>query len=198
MILSDIDIRKSLAKGVIRIEPLPDLEVDLGSCSIDFRLGDTFRVFEKSRVSYIDLMLTSNSDYLTEKVSVDKDIGFLLHPGDFVLAPTLEKLELSDNVAGRLEGRSSLARLGLIVHSTAGLFDPGWSGVPTLELGNLGVLPIRLYPGIRICAFTFHRVSSEVEVPYGEKPFNKYYDQSVPEVKVFGDLVNFERMKRNL
>ena len=106
------------------------------------------------------------------KVDVSDDDAFTIQPGELVLAATQEKLVLANDVMARLEGRSSLARLGIIVHSTAGLFDPGWIGTPTLELGNLGRMPVKLYPGMRICAFTFAQLSSPALVPYQLKPAN--------------------------
>ena len=105
---------------------------------------------------------------------------FILQPREFVLAITEETLELDDDVLGRLEGRSSLGRIGIIVHGTAGLFDPGWSGKATLELSNLGRMPVALYPGMRICSFTFEQLSTRVEVPYGKKRSNKYAGQTGP------------------
>ena len=111
--------------------------------------------------------------------------AFTMQPGEFVLAATLETLELADDVMARLEGRSSLGRLGIIVHSTAGLFDPGWVGTATLELGNLGRMPVKLYPGMRICAFTFEELSSPAKVPYRRKPGNKYAGQVEPEASRF-------------
>ncbi len=103
-----------------------------------------------------------------------------MQPGDFALVTTVETLEISDDLLGRIEGRSSLGRLGIIVHGTASIFDPGWIGKPTMELGNLGTMPIALYPGMRICAFTFEEVSSPVEVPYRKKKNNKYAGQKDP------------------
>ena len=114
------------------------------------------------------------------KVMVEPGEPFILQPREFVLAITEEKLELDDDVLGRLEGRSSLGRIGIIVHGTAGLFDPGWSGKATLELSNLGRMPVALYPGMRICSFTFEQVSTRVSMPYRKKPGNKYAEQTQP------------------
>lgn len=113
-------------------------------------------------------------------IMVSNDEPFILQPRDFVLAITEETLELADDVLGRLEGRSSLGRIGIIVHGTAGLFDPGWIGKATLELSNLSRMPVALYPGMRICSFTFEQLSSPVSVPYYKKPGNKYAGQTSP------------------
>ncbi len=181
MVLSDQDIERYLEKGKIKISPEPNLQEQLGSCSIDFRLGNVFRVFEHSRHPHIDLRSTTDMGDLMRKVEVPDGDAFTMQPGEFVLAATLEHFELADDVMARLEGRSSLGRLGIIVHSTAGLFDPGWVGTATLELGNLGRMPVKLYPGMRICAFTFEPLSSPARVPYRVKPGNKYAGQVEPE-----------------
>ena len=187
MLLSDQDIVQALDLGKIKVDPFPDFSTQLGSCSIDFHLGNIFRVFEHSKHSHIDLRSNFSINELMRKVSVANGEAFTIQPGDFVLAATRETLELSDDIMGRLEGRSSLARIGIIVHSTAGLFDPGWVGTATLELGNLGRMPVKLYPGDRICAFTFHQLSSPVKVPYKKKSGNKYAGQIEPEGSRFSN-----------
>ncbi len=191
MFLSDGDIIKYMEAGKIKISPEPDLQTQLGSCSIDFRLGNTFRVFEHSKYPYIDLRTEIDTNDLMRRVDVSDGDAFTIQPGELVLAATQEVLILADDVMARLEGRSSLARLGIIVHSTAGLFDPGWVGTPTLELGNLGRMPVRLYPGMRICAFTFAQLSSPARVPYQLKPANKYAGQNGPETSRFAKDVEF-------
>lgn len=192
MVLSNVDIRKYILEGKIKITPEPDLGIQLGSCSIDFRLGNVFRVFEHSKYPYIDLKSKVNVDDLMRRVDVPDGDAFTMQPGEFVLAATQEKLELADDVMARLEGRSSLGRLGIIVHSTAGLFDPGWVGNATLELGNLGRMPVILYPGMRICAFTFEQLSSPSSVPYHLKPANKYAGQGGPVISKFGEDVELK------
>lgn len=195
MILSDVDIRRYISEGKIKITPEPDLGTQLGSCSIDFRLGNTFRVFEHSKYPFIDLKEKIDADDLMRKVDVSDSEAFTMQPGEFVLAATHEKLELADDVMARLEGRSSLGRLGIIVHSTAGLFDPGWVGNATLELGNLGRMPVKLYPGMRICAFTFEQLSSPSSMPYRIKPANKYAGQDGPETSRFAEDVELKKEK---
>ncbi len=179
MVLSDVDIRRYLALGKIKISPeLPPEQ--FGSCSVDFRLGNEFNIFEHSRHPYIDLRNKRGIEDLMRPVIVENDDPFILQPREFVLAITEECLELDDDVLGRLEGRSSLGRIGIIVHGTAGLFDPGWSGKATLELSNLSRMPVALYPGMRICSFTFEQLSSPSSVPYRNKVGNKYSGQDRP------------------
>ncbi|OGG29721.1 dCTP deaminase [Candidatus Gottesmanbacteria bacterium RIFCSPLOWO2_01_FULL_46_21] len=185
MVLSDRDIKKALASGRITISPKPDLKVQLGSCSIDLRLGSRFRVFNYSKLAYIDPNKPAR-DMMTE-VIVRDDESFILQPGDFVLATSIESLTLPNNLLARLEGRSSLGRLGIVVHSTASVFDPGWEGVVVMELGNLGRMPVALYPGMRVCALTFEELSSNAEVPYNKKKSAKYMGQKTPEASKIGE-----------
>jgi dCTP deaminase len=179
MVLSDVDIRRYIAQGKIKISPdLPPEQ--LGSCSVDFKLGNEFNVFEHSRNAYIDLRENKGIEGLMKSVMVPAGESFILQPREFVLAITEETLELDDDVLGRLEGRSSLGRIGIIVHGTAGLFDPGWAGKATLELSNLGRMPVALYPGMRICSFTFEQLSTPSSVPYRKKAGSKYANQTRP------------------
>jgi dCTP deaminase len=179
MVLSDIDIRRYIDEGKIKIHP-PLPPEQWGSCSVDFRLGNEFSVFEHSRNAYIDLKEPRAIQDLMRPLTVAPGDPFILQPREFALAITEEILELDDDVLGRLEGRSSLGRIGIIVHGTAGLFDPGWTGKATLELSNLGRMPVALYPGMRICSFTFEQLSSKVAVPYRKKVGNKYAGQDRP------------------
>jgi len=181
MILSDRDIRKALSKGRIRITPRPNLSVQLGSCSVDLRLGKVFRVFNHSQFPYIDPNNPKLSSDMMKELVVGAGKPFILQPGDFVLATTMESFKLPDDLVARLEGRSSLGRLGIVVHSTASIFDPGWDGVVVMELGNLGRMPVALYPGMRICALTFEELTSPAQVPYYKKKSAKYIGQKVPE-----------------
>jgi dCTP deaminase len=179
MVLSDVDIKRYIEAGKIRIDPqLPPEQ--FGSCSVDFRLGREFNVFEHSRHAFIDLRAGTALEGIMRPLIVEANEPFILQPREFVLAITEESLELDDDVLGRLEGRSSLGRIGIIVHGTAGLFDPGWRGKATLELSNLSRMPVALYPGMRICSFTFEQLSSPVSVPYYKKPQNKYAGQTQP------------------
>src|SRR5579863_6450122 len=179
MVLSDVDIKHYIERGKIKIAPdLPPEQ--FGSCSVDFRLGSEFNVFEHSRHPYIDLREIKGIEGIMKSVMVPPGEAFILQPREFVLAITEECLELDDDVLGRLEGRSSLGRIGIIVHGTAGLFDPGWSGKATLELSNLSRMPVALYPGMRICSFTFEQLSTPSSVPYRLKKGNKYAGQDRP------------------
>jgi len=180
MILSDRDIRNYISLGKIKILPKPNLEEQLGSCSIDFHLGHTFKIFNHSKYPYIDPRDPSLSSEIMKEIVVPEGESFIMRPGEFCLATTIENLEITDDLLGRLEGRSSLGRLGIIVHSTAARFDPGWDGKPVMELGNIGVMPVALYPGMRICSFTFEQVSSPVDTPYKKKRGAKYIKQSSP------------------
>jgi dCTP deaminase len=182
MILSDVDIRKELAAGRIRIEPFD------GSCvqpsSVDLHVDAQFRVFANSRYPYIDVR-TPMPD-LTELVEVGPDEPFILHPGEFVLGSTRERVRIPDDMVARLEGKSSLGRLGLLIHSTAGYVDPGWDGYLTLELSNVANLPITIYPGMKIGQISFFRLSSPAEHPYGsEGTGSKYQGQRGPTASRF-------------
>jgi len=181
MILSDKDIKKALRNKRISIVPAPNFKEQLGSCSIDLRLGNAFRIFEYSKNPYIDPSKKDYSNEITREVRIKNGEKFIMQPGDFVLAVTLEKVKIAPDLMGRLEGRSSLGRLGLVVHSTASIFDPGWDGKPVLELGNLGRMAISLTAGMRICAMTFEELSSEAEIPYVKKKQAKYVFQNGPD-----------------
>lgn len=187
MILSDRDILAALESGRISIDPPPDLSVQLGSVSIDFRLGRSFMVFEHSRHSFIDPRQPQSIGDAMRTIEVAEDEPFIMQPGDFALASTVESLHLPDDLLGRLEGRSSIARLGITVHSTAAVFEPGWVGTATMELSNLGRMAVALYPGMRICAFSFETVSSPVMTPYRLKRGNKYAGQQTPRPSQLSD-----------
>ena len=181
-VLSDRDIRAELDTGRVRIEPYDP--VDLQPSSVDLHLGRSFRVFRNNRYPYIDVRALQPD--LTELLHVEPDEAFILHPGEFVLGQTLEWVELPDDLVARLEGKSSLGRLGLLIHSTAGYVDPGWKGTLTLELSNVANLPIALYQGMRIGQISFVRMSSPVERPYGSAGLgSKYQGQSEPTASAF-------------
>ncbi|MGA2967952.1 MAG: dCTP deaminase [Candidatus Levyibacteriota bacterium] len=179
MVLSDRDLKQALKSGKIKITPAPDLETQLGSCSIDLRLGDTFRIFESGVHGVIDPQKNAGREF-TKEVVVKERTAFIMQPGDFVLATTVEELEVPDDLLGNLEGRSSIGRLGIIIHSTAASIDPGMRGHITLELANMGKLPVALYPGMRICSISFEQLSSPAEVPYYKKKSAKYLGQVGP------------------
>ena len=163
MILSDRSIREGLDAGRIVIEPLGDAAVQ--PSSVDLRLDATFRVFRNHTRRVIDVI--EDQTDLTEEVEVAAGDAFILHPGEFALGSTLERVAVSDDLVGRIEGKSSLGRLGLLIHTTAGFVDPGWDGYLTLELSNVANLPITLYPSMKICQISFMEMTTPAEHPYG-------------------------------
>ena len=181
MILSDHDIRKAVSSGRIRITPKPDFKTQLGSCALDLRLGNVYRVFDHSRTPYIDPQNPKTLVGITSEIRVKNGEAFTLHPGEFILAMTTERIAMPDDIAGRLEGRSSIGRLGVVVHSTAATIDAGFRGNITLELANMGKIPVMLYPGMRICSISFEELSSAADVPYYKKKSAKYAGQKSPE-----------------
>ncbi|QXG77559.1 dCTP deaminase [Modestobacter sp. L9-4] len=177
MLLSDRDIRAALATGRLGIEPYEPAMVQ--PSSIDVRLDRYFRVFNNARYTHIDPAL--QQDDLTTAVEPSGDDPFVLHPGEFVLGSTLEVVHVPDDLAARLEGKSSLGRLGLLTHSTAGFVDPGFSGHITLELSNVANLPITLWPGMKIGQLCLFQLSSPAEHPYGSAVYgSRYQDQRGP------------------
>lgn len=171
MLLSDRDIRAELESGRVQLDPL-----DLGMIqpsSIDVRLDKFFRLFDNHKYPFIDP--AEEQPDLTRAVEVSGDEPFILHPGEFVLGSTFELVTLPDDIAARLEGKSSLGRLGLLTHSTAGFVDPGFSGHVTLELSNVATLPIKLWPGMKIGQLCFFRLTSASENPYGSEKYGSRY-----------------------
>jgi dCTP deaminase len=171
VLLSDRDILAEIDAKRISIEPYDDTMIQ--PSSIDFRLDRYFRVFENHRYPHID-PAADQSD-LTRVVEAEGEEPFILHPGEFVLGSTYEVVTLPDDVAARVEGKSSLGRLGLLTHATAGFVDPGFSGHVTLELANVATLPIKLYPGMKIGQLCFFRLSSPAEHPYGSAKYGSRY-----------------------
>jgi dCTP deaminase len=176
VVLSDGDIRAAIAAGRIGVDPFDPACVQ--PASVDIRLDRRFRVFRSSRHAYIDLAGTL--DDITELVEAS-DGPFILHPGEFVLGSTRERIRLPDDLVSRVEGKSSLGRLGLLIHSTAGFIDPAWDGHITLELSNVNTIPITLYPGMRIGQLSFFMLSRPAERPYGSPELgSSYQGQSGP------------------
>jgi dCTP deaminase len=171
MLLSDRDIRAEVQNGRVRVEPYEETMVQ--PSSIDVRLDRFFRVFENHKYSVIDPSVEQSE--LTREVEVGPKEFFILHPGEFVLASTYEIISLPDDLAGRLEGKSSLGRLGLLTHSTAGFIDPGFSGHITLELSNVANLPVKLFPGMKIGQLCLIKLSSPAEHPYGSALYGSRY-----------------------
>jgi len=171
VLLSDRDIRAEITAGRVKVEPFTEAMVQ--PSSVDVRLDRFFRVFENHKYSVIDP--STEQPELTREVAVTADEFFILHPGEFVLASTYEVITLPDDIAGRLEGKSSLGRLGLLTHSTAGFIDPGFSGHITLELSNVANLPVKLFPGMKIGQLCLIKLSSPTEHPYGSAVYGSRY-----------------------
>ena len=177
MILSDRSIREEIAAGRVVIEPFDDGCVQ--PSSVDLHVDAAFRVFQNNRYPYIDVRKPQPD--LTELVEVKEGDPFILHPGEFVLGSTLERVALPDDLVARLEGKSSLGRLGLLIHSTAGYVDPGWDGYLTLELSNVANLPITIYPEMKIGQLSFVELTEPAETPYGAGAIgSKYQGQQGP------------------
>ncbi|MGI8578903.1 MAG: dCTP deaminase [Nocardioidaceae bacterium] len=190
MLLSDRDIRAEIDDDRVRLDPFDDEMIQ--PSSVDVRLDRFFRVFENHRYPHIDP--AADQPDLTRAVEPDGGEPFILHPGEFVLGSTYEVITLPDDIAARLEGKSSLGRLGLLTHSTAGFIDPGFSGHVTLELSNVATLPIKLWPGMKIGQLCFFRLSSPAEHPYGsEKYGSRYQGQRGPTPS--RSFQNFHRTK---
>jgi dCTP deaminase len=177
MVLSDHTIREEIAAGRIVIEPFDDALVQ--PCSIDVTVGDSFRVFRNARYPYIDVK--QEMEDLTELVRVKQDEPFILHPGEFVLGVVAERVALPDDIVATLDGKSSLGRLGLVVHQTAGVIDAGFDGHITLELANVANLPITVYAGMRIAQLSFMTLTTPADNPYGSSSLgSKYQGQAEP------------------
>ena len=171
MLLSDRDIKAEISAGRVKVEPFDGAMIQ--PSSVDVRLDRFFRVFENHKYSVIDPSIDQSD--LTREVAVEANEEFILHPGEFVLASTYEVITLPDDIAGRLEGKSSLGRLGLLTHSTAGFIDPGFSGHITLELSNVANLPVKLFPGMKIGQLCLIKLSSPAENPYGSALYGSRY-----------------------
>jgi dCTP deaminase len=177
VLLSDRDIRAQIDAKRVGVEPFEEAMIQ--PSSVDVRLDKFFRVFENHKYEVIDPALEQPE--LTREIIAEDGEAFILHPGEFVLASTYEVITLPDDIAGRLEGKSSLGRLGLLTHSTAGFIDPGFSGHITLELSNVANLPVKLYPGMKIGQLCLIKLSSAAEHPYGSAQYlNRYQGQRGP------------------
>lgn len=175
MILSDRTIREQVEAGRITIDPFDPTCVQ--PSSVDLHLDRYFRVFRNHTMGHIDVK--RNLEELTELLEADDEDPFILHPGEFVLGSTSERIALPNDLVARLEGKSSLGRLGLLIHSTAGFVDAGWDGQLTLELSNVASLPITLYPGMKIGQISFMQMTTPADVPYGSGPLGSKYQNQV-------------------
>jgi dCTP deaminase len=192
VLLSDRDIKAEISAGRVKVEPFDGAMIQ--PSSVDVRLDRFFRVFENHKYSVIDPSIEQSE--LTREVAVEANEEFILHPGEFVLASTYEIITLPDDIAGRLEGKSSLGRLGLLTHSTAGFIDPGFSGHITLELSNVANLPVKLFPGMKIGQLCLIKLSSPAENPYGSALYgSRYQGQRGPTASK--SWLNFHQSKIN-
>lgn len=176
-ILSDIDIKKALAAGDILIKGLQ--EEHIGSCSVDLCLGNSFRVFRHAEVTHVDPKVGLD-DSLMDLVQKSDAEPFIIHPGEFVLGTTKEYVKIPTHIVARLDGRSSWGRLGIIIHSTAGSVQPGYEGQLTLEIANISKVPVKLWPGSRICQISFELLTSPCAVSYADRKTSKYTAQQGP------------------
>ena len=183
MILSDHDIRDAIDSGRIKIDAPDDkFRENIGPSSLDLRCGAHFKVYEHTKFSLLDPADPATFENCSRMLEV-KNPGepFIVQPNDFILGVTLEKITLPNDLVARVEGRSSLGRLGIIVHSTAGFVDPGFAGTITLEITNINKMPVALYPGMRVCQLAFETLTSPAEVDYSQKATQKYQNQVFPE-----------------
>ncbi|PSP83799.1 dCTP deaminase [Halobacteriales archaeon QS_6_64_34] len=188
MILSDVDILRRLEDGDLVVEPLDDPDIQIQPASVDLRLGREFLEFQHANIPCIHPNAEAEVDDYVELTEVEAGGEYILHPGDFVLGTTHERVEIPDDLIAHVEGRSSLGRLAIVVHATAGLADPGYKGQITLELSNLGTAPVALTPGMRISQLTFTELKTPADRPYGAERGSKYQDQSGPQAsKIQGD-----------
>jgi len=191
MILSDADILDRLAEGDLAIEPLDDVDQQVQPASVDLRLGERFLEFQRTNIPYIHPTAADEvGEYVTETTVPEGD-EFILHPGDFVLGTTVERVAIPDDLVAHVEGRSSLGRLAIVIHATAGLCDPGYNGQITLELSNLGAAPVALSPGMRVSQLTFTELKSPADRPYGAERGSKYQGQDGPQASRIGDDPEF-------
>ena len=181
-ILSDVDITKYLDEGKIVIDPIED-DKQIQPSSVDLRLGDEFKGFKIVTKPYIDPFDKTDLESYMDLISVKKGEPFIIHPGEFTLATTYEYVKIPDDIVARVEGRSSMGRLGITMHVTAGYIDPGFEGKITLEISNIGKMPVALYPGQRVCQIVFETMTSPSAKPYGHKERDsKYMRQTGPQV----------------
>lgn len=178
-VLSDCDIKKALEKGKIKIKGVnPE---DITGSSVDLRLGEKFRVFRHTEVTHVDTA-RGLSEELTELIKVSEGKAFTIHPSEFVLANTKEYVSLPNDLMARLDGRSSLGRLGVVIHSTAGSVDPGFEGTLVLEIANIASVPVKLWPGMKVCRLTFEELTTPSKMPYSKKKNSKYHKQNGPSI----------------
>lgn len=181
-ILSDKDIKKYLKEGKIEINPLKNVERQIQPSSVDLRIGSEFKGFKIIKKPFIDPKDTEDLDSYMDSMHVEDGESFIIHPNEFALATTYETVKIPDDLVARVEGRSSMGRLGITMHVTAGYIDPGFEGKITLEISNIGKMPVALYPGQRACQIVFETMTSPADKPYGHPDRDsKYMGQTRPE-----------------
>jgi dCTP deaminase len=181
MILSDRDIRARLRAGDLEITGLRDEALQIQPASVDLRLASEFLIYRPGQISCLDPREPETLRLATERVNVPDAAGFILHPGEFALGSTKERVKIPHDLVARVDGRSSVGRLAVVVHATAGFIDPGFEGQITLELSNIGRIPVRLYPDMRIAQIVFQLMTSPAETPYGEARGSHYHGQEGPQ-----------------
>jgi len=191
MILSDTDLLERLGEGDLVVDPIDDLDTQVQPASIDMRLGSEFLEFQRTNIPCIHPNRAEEVDEYVRETYVEEGDEFILHPGDFVLGTTKERVEIPDDLVATVEGRSSLGRLAIIIHATAGFIDPGFSGQITLELSNLGAAPVALSPGMRVSQIVFTELKSTSTRPYGSERGSKYQDQVGPRASKIQDDPEF-------
>lgn len=198
MILSDHDIKAKIQSGDIGITSPDNKHLDnIHASSIDIRLGKYFKVYDHAKHAVLDPSKPETLENSTRLIEVAEGEPFIVQPGQFVLGVTLETIKLPDDLVARVEGRSSLGRLGIVVHSTAGYIDPGFEGTITLEITNINNLPVALYPGMRVCQFAFSTMTSPADMPYHRKPHSKYQGQQLPEESRISRDPEFSKYSHN-
>jgi dCTP deaminase len=186
MILPDHEIMKYLREGKLVVEPLDNPEVQIQPAWVDLRLGNEFRTFKVIGIPYIDTRQRAE-DY-TEKHVIPNEKPFIIHPGEFVLGKVLEYVRLPADIMGSVDGQSSLGRLGVVVHTTSASVNPGWEGHLVLEMANVGRMPVKIYPGSKICKIAFHKLSSPAKRPYNVRKESKYNRQKeIIESRIYKD-----------
>jgi len=193
MILSDADILDRLEAGDLVVEPIDDLDLQVQPASIDLRLGTEFLEFQRTNISCIHPNREEEVGEYVSETTVPEGEEFILHPGDFVLGTTKERVEIPPDLLATVEGRSSLGRLAVVIHATAGIVDPGYHGQITLELSNLGTAPVALTPGMRVSQLIFTEMKNPATRPYGAERGSKYQDQAGPQASRIGADPEFER-----
>ena len=195
MILSDVDLLERLKDGSLVVNPIEDLDTQVQPASIDMRLGNNFITFNRANITCIHPNNEEEIEKYTEEKTISDDEEFILHPGDFILAETKEWVEIPNDLVASVEGRSSLGRLAVVVHATAGWIDSGFRGHITLELSNLGVAPVALTPGMRVAQLVVETLKTPCERPYGSDRDSKYQDQSGPAASQIKEDVEFKNQE---